>query len=56
MLCEYVEYYNSIRTHQTLGGNTPIESKPPSETNVADSKLSSRPILGGLYHDYKKAA
>ena len=56
MLTEYVEYYNNVRTHQTLGGTTPIYSKPPPETNVADSKLSSRPILGGLYHDYKKAA
>jgi len=47
----------AVRTHQTLGGETPIlELVPPPETTAKDTKLSARPILGGLYHEYQKAA
>jgi len=57
LLTEYVEYYNNVRTHQALGGETPIvKFTPPPLTLVKDTKLTARPILGGLYHDYEKAA
>ena len=56
LLTEYVEYYNNVRTHQTLGGETPVESARPPLTLVKDTKLKAKPILGGLYHDYEKAA
>jgi hypothetical protein len=56
LLTEYVDYYNNIRTHQTLGGETPIKSTPPPLTVIKNTKLTAKPILGGLYHDYEKAA
>ena len=56
LLVEYVDYYNNVRTHQTLGGQTPITSDLPPPTKVKGTKLSSKPILGGLYRDYKKVA
>ena len=57
LLAEYVEYYNNVRTHQTLGGETPVKKSTPSPlTLVKDTKLKAKPILGGLYHDYQKAA
>ena len=56
LLAEHVEYYNNVRTHQALGGETPVESARPPLTLVKDTKLSARPILGGLYYDYQKAA
>ena len=56
LLAEYVNYYNKVRTHQTLGGETPIPSKSPPETSVRDTRLRSKPILGGLYHSYEKVA
>ena len=56
LLTEYVDYYNCVRTHQTLNGETPVKSKPLPETAVKDTVLSAKPILGGLYHDYKKVA
>jgi len=57
MLAEYVEYYNNVRTHQALDGETPVlKLVPPPETAAKDTRLKARPILGGLYHDYQKAA
>jgi len=56
LLAEYVAYYNNVRTHQTLGGETPVESAPPPKTELKDTVLSAKPILGGLYHDYEKVA
>ena len=56
LLAEYVDYYNNVRTHQTLGGRPPIISDKPPTTSVRDTKLKAKPILGGLYHDYDKAA
>jgi len=56
LLAEYVKYYNNVRTHQALGGETPVESPRPPLTLVKDTKLKAKPILGGLYHEYQKAA
>jgi len=56
LLIEYVKYYNNVRTHQTLDGETPVKSAPPPLTLVKDTRLKAKPILGGLYHDYDKAA
>jgi len=56
MLAEYVEYYNHVRTHQTLDGATPVKSAPLPLSSAEDTKLEAIPILGGLYHDYRKAA
>jgi len=56
LLAEYVNYYNNVRTHQALDGETPVKSAQPPLTLVKDTKLKATPILGGLYHDYEKAA
>ena len=50
-LREYVEYYNEVRTHQSLGGNAPV-------TRVAESsgEVLATPVLGGLHHRYSRAA
>ena len=54
LLGEYAEYYNNVRTHQFLDGETPVVSDLPFGTLVKDTALRSKPILGGLYHDYEK--
>ena len=56
LLVEYTGYYNRVRTHQALDGETPIKSPPPPKTVVKDTVLSTKPILGGLYHEYQKVA
>jgi len=57
LLWEYIHgYYNPARTHQGINGQTPISSKEPVKTIVADTILISAPILNGLYHRYKKVA
>jgi len=56
LLAEYVDYCNHVRTHQTLGGDALVMSKPPPKTTVEDTVLSATPILGGLYHGYDKVA
>ena len=56
LLAEYTAYYNHVRTHQTLDGEAPVQVARPHQTLAVDTVLSSRAILGGLYHDYKKAA
>jgi len=55
LLKEYVDYYNNVRTHQSLDGETPIipPTSPPI-TMFKDTVLHSKPILGGLYHSYEK--
>lgn len=57
LLREYVQrYYNPVRTHQGIGCTTPILSDKPPETMTSETILAAEPILGGLYHSYKKAA
>jgi transposase InsO family protein len=51
VLREYVEYYNDSRTHQALGGDSPIER---GVERAGD--LVATPILGGLHHRYSRAA
>lgn len=57
---EYVQYYNSARPHQRIGQTIPELVRPglqglPS-VDGADPKIISFPILGGLHHDYRRAA
>jgi transposase InsO family protein len=54
LLSEYVYYYNNVRTHKALGGEPPNKPPIPIETKVENTGLHSKPILGGLYHDYEK--
>jgi len=47
---------SNIRTHQALDGKTPVKSAPSHFSLIKDTRLKAKPILGGLYHDYEKAA
>lgn len=57
MLQEYVsKYYNPHRTHQGLGGATPIPHPAYPPTKMADTTLVATPVLNGLYHTLEKAS
>jgi transposase InsO family protein len=57
LLGEYInQYYNPSRTHQGINRQTPIMPEEPVKTTVAETKLISVPVLGGLYRNYRKAA
>ena len=57
LLCSYIHnYYNPHRTHQSIGRQTPFPSERPTKTSIAETNLISEPVLGGLYHNYRKAA
>ena len=57
LLKQYFDkYHHPVRIHQGLYCQTPLLSTNPPKTLVKNTHLISSPILGGLYHSYKKVA
>src|SRR6476620_6474696 len=50
VLLSYMDYYNGARTHLSLNKDAPI-----SRAAEAAGRILSRPILGGLHHQYTRA-
>jgi len=53
-LREYVDYFNGLRPHQGLKQRIPGGSAMPE--NVLPGTVTAIPVLGGLHHDYRRAA
>jgi hypothetical protein len=51
VLTEFVEYYNTSRTHMSLDKDAPVHR--PAQT---EGKIVSKPVLGGLHHIYRRVA
>ena len=50
----YVSYFNTSRPHQGIQQSIPArDHRGPVN---ATGKIVARPILGGLHHDYRRAA
>lgn len=47
LLLSYMDYYNAVRTHLSLGKDTPI-LRPVH----AVGRIHARSVLGGLHHQY----
>ena len=53
ILGEYIDYYHEARPHQSLGRNSPV---PREVEGPAAGKVISIPHVGGLHHQYRRAA
>jgi putative transposase len=51
VVAEYVRYHNAARPHQGIHQQTPVPAERPAEGNIV-----AFPVLGGLHHDYRRAA
>ena len=58
VLDQYRAYYNSCRPHQGIGQRRPNTFDRPARAPdlVVRHDVISRPVLGGLHHDYRSAA
>ena len=55
VLRAYVAYFNTARPHQGLGQAVPDISGRALPSR-ADAPIVALPVLGGLHHDYRRAA
>ena len=53
LMGEYKDYFNEARPHQGIGQRIP--GKPALVTDVT-KPIVAKPVLGGLHHDYRRAA
>ena len=56
VLQAYVAYFNQARPHQGLLQQIPEPSAPASRAEARDGPILAMPVLGGLHHDYRRAA
>ena len=52
VLTDYIAYYNHARRHQGLGQQCPVAG----EHRAGDGPVHCRDVLGGIIHDYYRAA
>ncbi len=47
ILMSYIDYYNAVRTHLSLGKDAPVR-----RIVQRVGRIEVRPVLGGLHHQY----
>jgi transposase InsO family protein len=53
ILTKYVEYYNDLRTHLSLGKDAP---EPRTVQRPSEGRVVAMPRVGGLHHEYTRRA
>lgn len=57
LIGDYVSYFNHSRPHQGIGQRVPAPLEDDvHRTRESDHRIVSYPVLGGLHHDYRRAA
>ena len=56
VLNAYVAYFNQARPHQGIGQQIPEASRSALSSPQASEKVIALPVIGGLHHDYRRAA
>jgi putative transposase len=56
VLKAYVEYFNHMRPHQGIKQQVPESLGSPIPPELSGGQVIALPILGGLYHDYRRTA
>ena len=57
VLAEWVRYFNGARPHQGIGQRIPSQSQSrQSDRAEPHGSIVAFPVLGGLHHDYRRAA
>jgi putative transposase len=56
LLKAYVGYFNHARPHQGIQQRIPVSTVPSTPEHDTSDMVISVPVLGGLHHDYHRAA
>jgi putative transposase len=56
VLKEYVVYFNRARPHQGIAQQIPEQLSSVPSAQDAGNKVIALPVVGGLHHDYHRAA
>ena len=54
VLGQYVQHYNAMRPHRSLALDSP-EARNPVQ-RMPSQRVDSKPVPGGLHHEYRWAA
>ena len=56
VLKEYLVYFNHARPHQGISQQVPAPKEKSGLSVGGTGKVTAFPVLGGLHHDYQRAA
>jgi putative transposase len=56
VLQTYVAHYVDERPHRGLGLAVPADIRPPQVPGTSRTTVERRDVLGGLIHEYRRAA
>jgi putative transposase len=56
VLMTYIPHYNGHRPHRSLDMNAPVPKSPPDTSDAPPRSVIRRDVLGGMIHEYERAA